>query len=125
MGGKDSAMTDWTTIAKTLGYASDAAMWQDLYVTQRLSIDTLSTRLGVGRNTIRQTLKKHNVVIRGRGGANNNALDLTDEVIEEVRKNGVLAVAKRLEINYTTLYKRLRARGIAVADLKKVEGENA
>jgi transcriptional regulator of acetoin/glycerol metabolism len=118
-----AAMIDWVPVVQRLGYASEDAMWKDLYDAQRLSIAALAQRLGVSRNTIRHTLERRGVTLRGRGGANNNALDLTDAVIEEVRQHGVMAVAKRLEINYTTLYKRLRARGLSVADLRKGEAD--
>lgn len=116
-------MIDWRPICTKLGYADEEAMWRDLYETQKLSITALEKRLGVSRNTIRQTLKKRGVTVRGRGGANRITLDLTDDVVAEVRRDGVMAVAKRLGVNYTTLYKRLRRQGIAVADLRREDGE--
>lgn len=111
-------MIDWTPIAQRLGHASEEMLWHELYDVQKLSITTLATRLGISRNTIRQALARRHIQVRGRGGPNNLVLALTPEVIEEVRRDGVLAVAKRMELNYTTLYKRLRRAGIRVADLK-------
>jgi transcriptional regulator of acetoin/glycerol metabolism len=112
-------MIEWEVLAQRLGYADEDAMWRDRYSEKKTSIAALSVSLGVSRNTIRQRLEAKNIDLRSRGGANNNSLDLTDEVIEEVRRDGVMAVAKRLEINYTTLYKRLRTKGITIADLRK------
>ena len=111
-------MIEWAALTKSLGYDSETAFWQDLYVEKKLSIAQLSRKLDVSRNVIRDCLKKAGVTSRKRGGPNNSKVVLTEELIEEVRKDGIAVVAKRLEMDYTTLYKRLYKRGITVASLR-------
>jgi len=112
-------MIEWNSVASALGYTGEVEMWKDLYTTRRLSISQLSRKLDVGRNTIRASLGKSGIVLRKRGGPNNQRLVVTDELVEEVRKDGVAAVAKRLKLDYTTLYKRIyRVRGLTVKSLR-------
>ena len=104
--------------AKRLGYEDEEAMWKDLYVQKRQSITALAVQLDVSRNTIRSALLRFSLEVRGRGGANNTKTVVNDALIAEIRKDGVMAVAARLNVNYTTLYKRLRRAGVLVADLQ-------
>jgi hypothetical protein len=114
----ENLMIDWTGTASRLKYPSEEAMWTELYDRQKLSIAQLATRLGLSRNAVRIELAKRGVHVRGRGGANNAKLTLTNEVLEEIRQEGVMAVAKRMGLNYTTMYKRLRKMGVTVAELR-------
>jgi len=110
-------MIDWLSTAMKLGHADEEAMWKALY--EKSSIAELSTQLGVSRNTIRLRLVKCGVAFRGRGGPNNKHTDVTDELLEKVKREGIAAVAKELGIQYSTLYKRIyRIRGLKIADLK-------
>jgi transcriptional regulator of acetoin/glycerol metabolism len=111
-------MIDWQPTAARLGYSSEESMWQELYDGQKLSIAQLSARLGVSRNTVRLALERRGVHIRKRGGANNKSLTLSPEILDDIRQHGILTVAKKLKLNYTTLYKRLRKAGLSVADLR-------
>jgi len=111
-------MIEWAVIAEKLRFASSDAMWKALYVEQRLSITKIAERFGVSRNTVRGELLKRGL-LRKQGGPNNvTGVELTSDLIDEIRREGVLAVAKRLGINYTTLYKRLRKLGLSVTDLR-------
>lgn len=117
---------DWDSVAQRLKYANALAMWQDLYGQQSLSISQLAERLGISRNAIRLALIKAGVVRRTRGGAQNNkTVVVTPDLLSEIRRNGVAAVAKRLDVNGTTLYKRLRAAGIDILKLRREEGADA
>jgi transposase-like protein len=119
-------MIDWTPVAQRLGYDTEWAMWNDLYVTRALSITQLAKKLDVSRNTVRSALDRLQIDIRRRGGPNNQKLEITDELIEEVKKDGVAAVAKKLGLPYSTLYKRLyRVKGLTVGDLHPEEPEPA
>jgi transposase len=91
---------------RSLGYASELDFWTDLYVTRKHSIAELAERLDVSRNTIRSTLERLNVPIRKQGGPNNQKLAANDEIAEEIEKDGVSAVAKRLGLSYAAVYKR-------------------
>jgi len=111
-------MIDWAPTAARLGYESELAMWTDLYIDRGLSISTLATKLDVSRNTVRTSLERLNIAIRKQGGPNNQKLNITDELVDEIKREGIAAVAKRLNLSYTTVYKRLyRVRGLKVSDL--------
>lgn len=119
-------MIDWTNTAQRLGYDSEAAMWTDYYVTKGLSVSQLAKRLDVSRNTIRDSLDRCGITIRGRGGPNNQKLDITDELVEEIRRDGITKVAKKLGLSYTTLYKRIyRVKGLTIAEVQAVKKEEA
>lgn len=110
-------MIEWAPTAQRLGYTSELDMWTDLYCVRKLSISMLAVKLDVSRNTVRTSLERLNIEVRKQGGPNNLKLDVTDGLIDEIKREGIAAVAKRLELSYTTVYKRLRARGLKVADL--------
>jgi len=112
-------MIDWTPIAHRLNYPNEEAMWLDLYSVRKLSVGALAKKLDVSRNTIRTSLDRASVPVRKRGGSNNTKLQITDELVEEIRRHGIAVVARRLHLSYTTVYKRLyRVRGLKVADLQ-------
>lgn len=112
-------MIDWDTTASQLGYDSPQAMFRDLYVTKHLSIAQIETKLDVSRNVIKEQLLKAGIPKRKPGGPNNAKVVLTQELLDEIRKDGVRAVADRLKLSYTTLYKRLRLRKISVKSLRE------
>lgn len=124
-------MIEWGPLVKRLGYADDTEMWKDLYVEKQLSISQLSRKFDVSRNVVQLCLARAQIKTRGRGGPNNSRVVLTKELLDEIRTEGVGPVAKRLKLDYTTLYKRLYQRGLTVKALREpveppieVEGEN-
>lgn len=113
-------MIDWVGTATRLGYESPTKMWEDLYEGKKLSLVQIQRKLGVSRNVIRHELVKAGIVSRTRGGPNNKKIVITDDLIDEVKKIGITAVAKRLGLDYTTLYKRIyRLRGLRIRDLRR------
>jgi len=114
-------MINWDEVAAKLGYTSEVSLWVDLYTTRGLSISQIARKLDVSRNTIRGSLEKAGIQIRKQGGPNNQRLVVTDELVDEIRKDGVAVVAARLGLDYSTLYKRLRnVRKLKVSDLRVV-----
>jgi len=114
-------MIKWEETAVQLGYASPEAMWEDFYCKKRIPISKLATQLDVSRNAIREALERYGVKIRGRGGANNTKIEVTDELIERIRKadGSIAVIAKELGVSYTTLYKRLyRVKGFKMEDIQ-------
>lgn len=111
-------MSEWDEFCSQLGYKNEGDMWKDLYITKDLSITDIARKLNVSRNVVRAALARTNIPPRKRGGPNNSRLVMTEELLEEVKKNGVMAVARRLGLDYSTLYKRLRLRGISVKSLR-------
>lgn len=116
---------DWKPVLRALGYADEAGMWQDLYVTRALSIMQIATKLDISRNAVRDALAKHGIEIRGRGGPNNQKVVITDEVIEQVRTYGIAAVAQQLGIKYSALYKRLYKIKLTTANRAELEAAEA
>jgi transposase len=112
---------EWEPIAAKLGYADETAMWQDLYVTRRLSVSKLTEMFDVSRNTIRYALDRAGVTIRPSGGPNNMKIEITAEVIEAVRLHGIRETAKALGVTYSTLYKRLYRVGQTPAERLSAE----
>lgn len=103
--------TDWEVFAKTLGFPGEKEMWAKLYTDQAMSIAEISRRLAVGSATIHQRLTKHQIPIRQRGGRNNLIINMSPELQEKVRQQGVTAVATEMGLSYNTLHKALKRAG--------------
>src|SRR5262252_11039608 len=58
----------WVKLAHSLGYPTEAAMWEDLYISQGLSIPQLAERLDYGTHTIRRRLIVNKIERRPAGG---------------------------------------------------------
>ena len=114
-------MIEWGPLVKSLGYDSEMKMWEDLYTTRKLSVAQISRKLDISRNIVRNALGRSNIELRGRGGPNNARVVLTKELLDEIRLDGIAVVAKRLKLDYTTLYKRLYKRGLTVKGLRLLE----
>lgn len=112
-------MIEWGALSKSLGYDSTDGMWKDLYLEKKLSIGQLSRKLDVSRNVVRLELSKAGIKARGRGGPNNSHVVLTEELLDEIRRDGLTATAKRLGLTYPALYMRLRKRGMSLTELRQ------
>lgn len=112
-------MIEFEVLASRLGYRNEVALWEDLYVTKGLSLSQISRKLDVSRNVIRLALARAGIPPRKRGGPNNARVVLTQELIDEIRRDGLPTVARRLGLSHSTLYKRLRLRGLSIRDLRE------
>lgn len=103
-------MIDWTGLAQELNYAGEKEMWEDLYLTRKMSVSVLAAKFGVGQNTLTQRLKLH-VQMRKRGGPQYIRIRAEDVagLISRVESEGIKAVAASFDppLHPTTLYKRL------------------
>lgn len=99
---------NWDSIAKSMGYVDRKVMWKALYETNKLSIAQLSSRFGVGTNTIRTQLAQCSVVMRERGGPNFQKVKMDPELAERCAREGTQSVADALGVSYTTLHKQLK-----------------
>lgn len=118
-------MINWESTYTRLGYKSELEFWTDLYTTRGLSIAELATKLDVSRNTIRASLERAHIEIRKQGGPNNQKLEVSPAIVEEIEKDGIAAVAKRLDLSYTTVYKQLhKSREAAAPPLTSVDSDD-
>lgn len=61
----------WLPTAQTLGFDSEAEMLKHMYIAQGFSLQMMSDILGYSVFAVLYRLRKLNVPIKGRGGANN------------------------------------------------------
>jgi hypothetical protein len=108
--------TDWTALAKALGFESAKAMFDKLYTEDGTSVATLAFRFSVSVNTLRIALANHGVQVRARGGTNFQKFVLTEDTIAMIKTDGIRATAEKFRVDYTTVYKAARRAGILTKD---------
>jgi transposase len=99
---------DLAALATQRGYDSIEHMLHDMYVTKVMSIEEVAEDLHVAYRTAKRWLKMYNIKLRPRGGAQNVKITFTDAMLEEVKRDGVTAVALRLGVDRTTVLYHLR-----------------
>jgi len=102
---------DWESIASIFGYGSETAMLYDLYVSQRLSVQTIASKLDTKKSTVLRRLELCNIPRRSRGGANNKShrkelLHLLDQRF--VLTAPVNEVAHVIDAHPSTVWKYVR-----------------
>lgn len=99
----------WESTHKALGYQTEHEMFQDLYITQKMTLRELSGILGTGVNTVRTHLHAAGVPARPRGGKNRLGMSrvrsLPDSALEHPEKSAV-----DLGLHPSALYKEKRRR---------------
>ncbi|MCS0823926.1 hypothetical protein NX029_08080 [Cytobacillus firmus] len=98
----------------------------DLYVNQKLSINTISKKYNCAVNTIKKRLIENDIPIRSRGDSIKKAYEkklgfsLTSEMIMEKINEGmfIYQVAELFGVNRKTITKTLLADGIKVTQLE-------
>lgn len=61
---------DFDSIAKSLAYESDLAMFQDFYIVRKMSFQRISDIIGYSSGTVRARIKQLEIPTRGKGGPN-------------------------------------------------------
>lgn len=69
MSNTSSANEQWKELAASIGYTTELAMWEQLYVVEERGIGELAKTLGFGTATVQRRIKLANVERRTRGGA--------------------------------------------------------
>lgn len=96
-------------LAREQGWENAETMVKDLYEVKRWSLKRLTIMLQLPTQyLLQQWMKNWGIEIKGRGGRNNLKFDLTPQLVEEVTRDGITAVADRLGISRTRLYTRLQ-----------------
>lgn len=65
-------MEDWNGIAKLIGFKDEKSMLEYFYLDEELGVKDIATKLNAGQATIANRLRKHQIPMRTRGGANNS-----------------------------------------------------
>lgn len=89
------------------GFDSTAAMLYELYITQDVPVEEISRRLLTPMWTLRKLFDEYQIPVGPRGGRNNVKLEMTPELIQEVMRDGVPAVAERTGIEAAHLYVKM------------------
>jgi len=95
-------------VATELGYENTQHMLHELYVVQNVSIAKISARLFTPYRTLYRTMLALGIKIKSRGGRNNVRTEITAELLAEIARDGVAAVAERLGVEPSTFSARLK-----------------
>lgn len=110
--------SNWEAEASKLGYKSEEEMWKDLY--PKHSLNELVVKFGRAINTIRARLEYFQIPKRQRGGANNQKVEIDQNLLNDVIALGVNAAAKKHNIRPQALYQRIYYKyGTSVKELKQ------
>lgn len=103
----------WEVLAESLHFPDEKTMWRTLYLDRKMSVSVLAAKFACSQQTVRLRLSKADVQMRSRGGRNRLKFEVTDELIAAIERDGVIAVAKAMNLTPQALYKRVYyARGI-------------
>jgi hypothetical protein len=105
-------MIDWKKIAKEHGFVCEdvgdpKAMLQAMYKEHK-SIEAIANELLISRHTVRLAFERYDIDVKGQGGAQYVKFAVTEELLDEIEAVGVTAVARRLGVDYTSVYKRTK-----------------
>ncbi len=95
-------------MARVAGYVDYRTMLYELYVVASTSIVRLNALTGIGPNRLKRHLKMYGLDIKGKGGANNVKIVMTPILLREIALYGVPTVARRLGVEPSVLYNRLK-----------------
>lgn len=113
-------MIQWEKLARDRGFikpdpehiavpdtGDPKAMLTSLYE-QFKSIDGIAEELCLSRHTVRVAFERFGVEVQKQGGARHTKLEVTDELLDEIEAHGPVSVARRLNLDYTTVRKRTK-----------------
>jgi DNA invertase Pin-like site-specific DNA recombinase len=105
-------MIDWPKIAAERGFVTDEkgdpkAMLCSLYKEHK-SIEAIANELLISRHTVRLAFERFQIEVKGQGGAQYVKFAVTEDLLDEIESTGVTAVARRLGVDYTSVYKRTK-----------------
>ncbi len=114
---------DWSKEARQLGYKSAKEMFTDLYVTKRMTLSEIGNVLSASPTAINMAITNNGIQLRGRGGPNNtkSVLDAIDDL--ELFTEKPLALAARLNVNKSLIYKERAKRAGVSGKERKVSGD--
>jgi transposase-like protein len=72
------------------------------------SIEGIANELMISRHTVRLAFERFQIEVKTQGGAQYVKFDVTEDLLDEIEATGVTAVARRLGVDYTSVYKRTK-----------------
>jgi len=113
-------MTQWELLAQSLGFPGETEMWKELYEKRHLSINQLSLKFACSAHTVRARLRALKLDIRSRGGPNAMKVEVNQDLLQKIARQGIPTTAKQLGVAPQTLYNRLYySLGLKKRDLEK------
>jgi DNA invertase Pin-like site-specific DNA recombinase len=107
-------MIDWCKIAKERGFVAGEmdtgdpkAMLEAMYK-EHNSLEGIANELFISRHTVRIAFERYQIGVKPQGGAQYVKFDVTEDLLDEIEAIGLTAVARRLGVDYTSVYKRTR-----------------
>ena len=104
----------WQAICVTLGFPDEASMLAALYET--MSIAEIAKKLGYSKGIVERRIARAGIKKRPRGGPNRHVTSelhgIPDEEFADVH-----ALASKLGLHYSTVYKEARRRGLCISVL--------
>lgn len=94
-------------LAQRHGFSSFAEWLRDLYIVQKVPIQKISEQLFTPMWTLRKKFDELGINVRTRGGPNHVHIHMTEELYQEVCRDGIPAVCERLGVEYMALRRRL------------------
>lgn len=102
-------MINWDEIATTLKFVGPKEMFVKMYITDKKSLPEIAAKLGCSVNALRQQLDRHGVPTRRPGGETVKRSGVLANVTkEEYDKVGARELARRHDLDVTTVYKYFR-----------------
>lgn len=96
-------------LAEAEGFESVQLMIADLYLVQRVPFKLLAENLRLTEAVLRKRMVGWGITLRPKGGPNNLRAVVTDDVIIECRRDGVMVVSQRIGVHPVTLYLAITA----------------
>lgn len=95
-------------LAEQRGFKSAGEMLQHMYEVEQVPIQKIADTLVTPIWTLRKRFDELGIQVRTRGGRNYVKVDITPELLQELARDGVPAVAERLGVEPEALYIRLK-----------------
>lgn len=110
-------------IAKRHGFESYRDLLHELYVVHRQGMIPIAQRLNISQARVRKHLLRFGFTLRGRGGRNNIRVAFTQQLIDEITRDGIPAVASRMGIAQSVLHVRMKKHDDEMKRLKEEDSQ--
>lgn len=109
------------SVAQERGFENAAAMLHDMYVVQHIPIQKIADTLFTPIWTLRKRFDDVGITVKGRGGRNNVKYEITEELYQEVLRDGIEIVCSRLGVESVPFRQRLQKWYLQREERRRVE----